>query len=63
MKPKYKIIILLTLILTFLILYYYMNNIKNKNNIEDLGNQILNENVWWWIWVHSSEIQKDYWED
>gem|GEM_PF-6972330 len=45
MKTKYKIIILLTLILTFLILYYYMNNIKNKNNIEDLGNQILNENV------------------
>lgn len=40
-----------------------MNNIKIKNNIEEVDNQILNENIWWGIWVHSSTIQKDYGED
>ncbi len=63
MKTKYKAILLIILILTFLILYYYMNNIKIKNNIDKVDNQIFNDNIWWGIWVHSSTIQKDYGED
>lgn len=62
---KKIIIILITILLTLSIIYlYYLKIEKNKKVSDDITQDIsLNKNMWWWIWVESSQLKKDYWED
>lgn len=62
---KKIIIILITILLTLSIIYlYYLKIEKNKKVSDDITQDIsLDKNMWWWIWVESSQLKKDYWED
>lgn len=62
---KKIIIILITILLTLPIIYlYYLKIEKNKKVSDDITQDIsLDKNMWWWIWVESSQLKKDYWED
>lgn len=62
---KKIIIILITILLTLAIIYlYYLKIEENKKVSDDITQDIsLNKNIWWWIWVESSQLKKDYWED
>lgn len=62
MKKVTKMIISLLLLLTFLVLSYYVNNIKNKNTISSVENNY-QKTIGWWIWIQSTQINKNYWEE
>lgn len=62
MKKITKMIIILLLLLTFLVLYYYVNNIKNKNTLSSVENNY-QETIGGWIWIQSTQINKNYWEE